>query len=164
MALIGLLSDTHGYFDPKLTGFFKDCIEIWHAGDIGNLQTAVEISDFKPLRAVYGNIDGTDIRSKYPEDQRFEFEGTKIWIRHIGGYPGHYPSGLKNQLKIFSPDIYITGHSHICKVMRDKELGLLHINPGAAGKTGFHPIRTAVRFRIESGRIYDLEVIELGTR
>lgn len=162
MPKIGLLSDTHGFFDPRLKEFFSECQEIWHAGDIGNLETADEIAAFRPLRAVYGNIDGHEIRQIYPEHQRFRFEGMDIWITHIGGYPGNYDSRVRNALRTNTPEIFISGHSHILKVMPDKNLGLLHINPGAAGKSGFHQVRTAVRFTISSGKISDLEVLELA--
>lgn len=164
MPQIGVLSDTHGFFDPRLKVFFANCNEIWHAGDIGNLETADEIAAFKPLRAVYGNIDGHEIRTVYPENQRFQYEGMDIWITHIGGYPGNYDGKVRNTIRINSPELFICGHSHILKVMPDKSLGLLHINPGAAGKSGFHQVRTAVRFEIESGRIKELEVIELAPR
>ncbi len=160
MKTIGLLSDTHGYFDPRLRDFFTNCDEIWHAGDIGNLETADAISSFKPLRAVYGNIDGTDIRQMYPEHQHFECEGMKVWMTHIGGYPGHYDQRVK-EIRRDPPGLFISGHSHILKVMPDRKLGLLHINPGAAGKSGFHQVRTAVRFILEKGNIRDLEVLEM---
>lgn len=164
MPRIGLLSDTHGFFDPRLKVFFADCDEIWHAGDIGNIETADEIAAFKPLRAVYGNIDGHEIRINYPENQRFQYEGMDVWITHIGGYPGNYDQKVRSKIRTNPPKLFIAGHSHILKVIPDKKLGLLHINPGAAGKSGFHLVRTAVRFVIEEGRIRDLEVIELETR
>jgi len=164
MSQIGLLSDTHCFFDPRLKEFFANCDEIWHAGDIGNIETADEIAAFKPLRAVHGNIDGHEVRIVYPENLRFNYEGMDVWITHIGGYPGNYESKVRNIIRTNSPELFICGHSHILKVMPDKTLGLLHINPGAAGKSGFHLVRTAVRFIIENGRIRDLEVIELGQR
>jgi len=164
MPQIGLLSDTHGFFDPRLKVFFEKCEEIWHAGDFGNIATADEIASFRPLRGVYGNIDGQDIRIVYPEILRFNYEGMDVLITHIGGYPGNYDARVKSHLRINTPEIFISGHSHILKVMPDKSLGLLHINPGSAGKTGFHQVRTAVRFTIEKGHISDLEVIELGPR
>jgi len=164
MSQIGLLSDTHCFFDPRLKEFFANCDEIWHAGDIGNIETADEIAAFKPLRAVHGNIDGHEVRIVYPENLRFNYEGMDVWITHIGGYPGNYESKVRNIIRTNSPELFISGHSHILKVMPDKTLGLLHINPGAAGKSGFHLVRTAVRFIIEKGRIRDLEVIELGQR
>jgi len=164
MPQIGLLSDTHCFFDPRLREFFANCDEIWHAGDIGNIETADEIAAFKPLRAVHGNIDGHEVRVVYPENLRFNYEGMDVWITHIGGYPGNYDSKIRNIIRTNSPELFISGHSHILKVIPDKTLGLLHINPGAAGKSGFHLVRTAVRFIIENGRIRDLEVIELGQR
>ena len=164
MARIGLLSDTHGFFDPRLRDFFAECDEIWHAGDIGNIETADEIAAFKPFRAVYGNIDGHEVRTVYPENLEFRLQGMDIWITHIGGYPGNYDQRVRSRIRMNTPDLFICGHSHICKVMPDKKLGLMHINPGAAGKSGFHKFRTAVRFKIEDGSIKDLEVIELEER
>ena len=164
MIKIGLLSDTHGFFDPRLKEFFAACNEIWHAGDIGNISTADEIAVFKPLRAVYGNIDGQDVRIVYPQHLWFTCEGVDVWLTHIGGYPGHYDSRVRDRIQINPPGLFISGHSHILKVMPDKKLDLLYINPGAAGKYGFHLIRTAVRFVIEGSHIKDLEVIELGKR
>ncbi len=125
---------------------------------------ADEIEAFKPFKAVYGNIDGHEIRNIYPENQRFNYEGMDVWITHIGGYPGNYAPKVRNMIRSDAPGLFISGHSHILKVMPDKKLGLLHINPGAAGKSGFHLVRTAVRFVIDEGRISDLEVIELGSR
>jgi len=161
MKNIGLLSDTHGFFDLRLTTFFSECDEIWHAGDIGNLETADRISTFKPLKAVYGNIDSADLRRIYPEHQRFRCEEKDVWITHIGGYPGNYDRRIREMIRKNPPDIFISGHSHILKVMPDRKLGLLHINPGAAGKSGFHHVCTAVRFVIDGQDIRDLEVIEL---
>ena len=164
MIKIGLISDTHGFFDPLLNEYFAECHEIWHAGDIGNISTANEIKLFKPFRAVFGNIDDQNIRNIYPEYLSFTCEGLDVFIIHIGGYPGKYESGIKEKILSYSPDLFISGHSHILKIMPDKKLGLLHINPGAAGKTGFHYIRTAVRFIIDDKKIRDVEVIELGKR
>ena len=162
MIKIGLISDTHGYFDPKLKEFFADCNEIWHSGDIGNISTAIEIESFKPLRAVYGNIDGQDIRSSFPQNLRFNCEGMDIWITHIGGYPGNYDRSIKDELRLNAPDIFIAGHSHILKIMPDKVLGLLHINPGAAGNVGSHRVKTAVRFIIDKAKVVELEVLEIS--
>jgi putative phosphoesterase len=162
MISIGLLSDTHGFFDTRLISFFKECDEIWHAGDIGNLELADTISRLKPLKAVYGNIDGMDVRSAFPLNERFKCEGMDVWMTHIGGYPGNYDRSVRKEIYINPPDLFITGHSHILKVIPDKKLGLLHINPGAAGKSGFHKVRTAVRFKISDARIHDLEVWEIA--
>ncbi len=164
MYRIGVLSDTHAYLDPKLRDFFRDVDEIWHAGDIGSAFVSEELKSWKPLIAVFGNIDGQDLRQSYPKDQRHTREGLDIWMTHIGGYPGNYDPGIRNRLMTNPPGLFITGHSHILKVMNDKKLGLLHINPGAAGKYGFHKVRTAVRFSITDGRPGELDVIELGNR
>lgn len=164
MQRIGLLSDTHGYFDERLFNYFEKCDEIWHAGDIGNVETMHKIAAFKPLKAVYGNIDGFEIRTEYPKHLRFTCEEVNVWITHIGGYPEKYDISVRDSLRRHPPDLFITGHSHILKVMYDKKLKLLHINPGAAGKYGFHKIRTAVRFTITGSQIKGLEVIELGAR
>lgn len=164
MTRIGLLSDTHGSIDEQLYTFFKDCDEIWHAGDIGNIEIADKLQEFKPLRAVYGNIDGQDVRVEYPQHQRFMCEGVDVWMTHIGGYPGRYDRNVYPEIYNNPPKIFISGHSHILKVMNDSKLDLLHINPGASGRYGFHKKRTAVRFSIDKERIFDLEVIELGTR
>jgi hypothetical protein len=164
MKRIGLLSDTHGFLDPALLKHFEACDEVWHAGDIGNVAVANALEAFKPFRAVYGNIDGQPIRIRYPENQIFEVEGLKVLMTHIGGYPGRYTARVKGLLQKHRPGLYICGHSHILKVMPDPKLGLLHINPGACGKEGFHQIRTAVRFVIDNGVVGQLEVIELGKR
>ncbi|MCF8345703.1 MAG: metallophosphatase family protein [Bacteroidales bacterium] len=161
---IGVLSDTHGSLDKQLTEFFSVCDEIWHAGDVGNTEVLLLLEKFKPLVAVYGNIDGADIRIRTKEHQRLERGGLDIWMTHIGGYPGNYDRRVKDVLKHSPPDIFISGHSHILKVMHDKNLGLLHINPGAAGYHGLHKVRTAVRFSITDSRVCDLDVIELGPR
>jgi putative phosphoesterase len=160
MIKIGLLSDTHGTFESGLKEFFSDCSEIWHAGDIGTMEVIREISSFKPLKAVYGNIDGPEIRTIYPEYMRFRCEDIDVLMIHIGGYPGKYVSGLRELISTTPPDLLITGHSHILRVMRDRKAGFLFINPGAAGNTGIHSIRTAVRFTIDNKEIKDLEVIE----
>ncbi len=160
MKKIGLLSDTHGYFGNELKRFFDDVDELWHAGDIGNLATADKISAFKPLRAVFGNIDGADVRVVHPKVQRFTCEGVDVFITHVGGYPDHYEPEVKLQLLTNPPKLFISGHSHILKVMYDKKYGWLHINPGAAGISGFHQVRTAVRFIVENGEVKELEVGE----
>lgn len=161
---IGVLSDTHGYLDDQLFGFFENCDEIWHAGDIGSTKVSTALQDHKKLVAVYGNIDGTDVRSQFREHQRLMRAGVEIWMTHIGGYPGNYDRMIRDEIIANPPDLFISGHSHILKVMHDKKLGLLHINPGAAGYHGIHKIRTAVRFVIADNRIQDLDVIELGPR
>jgi len=161
---IGLLSDTHAYFDEKLFDFFKDCDELWHAGDIGSLILSEQLLAFKPCIAVYGNIDGTDLRSEWPEHQRKNRGGLQIWMTHIGGYPGNYDRRIRADIEKSPPDIFISGHSHILKVIHDKKLNLLHMNPGAAGFHGLHKVRTAIRFSIIEKRVTDLEVIELGPR
>jgi len=161
---IGLLSDTHSYLDEQFFELFKECDEVWHAGDIGQISVAERLASFKPLRAVYGNIDGREIRAIYPKDLVFDCAGAKIFITHIGGYPPKYTTQLKKQLDEIRPDVFICGHSHILKVIGDKERSLLHLNSGAAGKEGFHFVRTALRFEINAGKINQMEVIELGKR
>lgn len=161
---IGLLSDTHGYWDDRYGQYFKDCDEIWHAGDIGSLLVANELAALKPLRAVHGNIDGHTERLIYPRYLFFECEGQKVLLTHIGGYPDKYAAAIYRELIELKPTLFICGHSHIAKVMYDKKLNLLHINPGAAGNSGFHMVRTLMRFELNSGNIENLEVIELGSR
>lgn len=161
MKRIGLLSDTHGAVHNRLYAFFEHVDEIWHAGDFGTLDLADELVHFKPLKGVYGNIDGADIRLIYPKHQRFLCEELDVWITHIGGYPGHYDPGVKTGLFARPPGLFISGHSHILKVMYDKKLNLLHINPGAAGYKGFHKVCTAVRFVVDGNHIKDLEVWEI---
>ncbi len=161
MIKIGLLSDTHTSIDGKVLNFFKDCDEIWHAGDIGNIETADKLADFKPLKAVYGNIDDHIIRLQYGKHLRFKCEDVNVWITHIGGYPGNYDTNVKPAIFNNPPDLFICGHSHILKVIYDKKNDFLHINPGAAGKSGFHAVRTAARFSIEGKEIKDLEILEL---
>lgn len=161
---IGLLSDTHGYFDPLLNKYFMDCDEIWHAGDIGTLEITEKLSSLKPIKAVFGNIDGGEIRKIFPRDQIFLCQGMKVFITHIGGYPGKYSQHALGIIKSENPGLFICGHSHILKVMPDHKFGLLHINPGSAGQEGFHLKKTIVRFRILDGKISNLEVVELGPR
>lgn len=164
MLKIGLLSDTHGFLDPAIYKYFKECDEIWHAGDIGTIEVYDELCKFKPLKAVSGNIDGHVIRSAVPENLYFNVEGMNVYITHIGGYPGRYNLGVKSFLSTHPTGLFICGHSHILKVMYDKSYGLLHINPGAAGNHGFHQVKTLVRFEINDGKPQNLEVIELGKR
>ena len=165
MTKIGLLSDTHGYLDPKIFNYFKSCDEIWHAGDFGTIEVSDQLEKFKPLKGVYGNIDGTELRKIHPLIQCFEIEGFKVLMTHIGGYPGKYSPQVKELLAIEKPNIFICGHSHILRIMSDKNYNnLLFINPGAAGKEGFHKIKTIVRFNLDKGKISNMEVIELGNR
>jgi putative phosphoesterase len=164
MKTIGLLSDTHGYLDDAVFTHFADCDEIWHAGDVGTIAQADTLAAFKPLRCVYGNIDGQDVRIVHPEHQYFEVEGVNVWMTHIGGYPGRYPAKIKETLLHFKPDLFICGHSHILKVMYDQKFKLLHLNPGAAGKHGWHKVRTLLKFTISDKKIANLVVIEIGEK
>ncbi|TAE43086.1 MAG: metallophosphoesterase [Sphingobacteriales bacterium] len=164
MKKIGLLSDTHSYLDPAVFKYFDKCHEIWHAGDFGNIAVADELQAFKPLRGVYGNIDGADVRSVYPENLRFNCEQVDVWITHIGGYPNRYAPKVKNEIYINPPKLFICGHSHIVKIIYDKKINCLHINPGAAGKHGWHKVRTLLRFDINGDRIENMELIELKDR
>ncbi len=164
MARIGILSDTHAYWDEKYLKYFENCDEIWHIGDIGSMDVADKLAAFRPLRAVYGNIDGQDIRMRFPQVSRFTYEGVDVLMKHIGGYPGNYDASIRGTLFVNPPRLFLSGHSHILKVKYDKTLGLLHINPGAAGLYGFHKVRTLVRMEIEQGTFKDLEVIELADK
>lgn len=164
MKHIGLLSDTHGFINDRIFHHFESCDEIWHAGDIGNIETLEALERWKPVRAVFGNVDGHQVRAAAPEVQHFKCEGMKVIIKHIGGYPGRYDPSIRNILHMHTPDLFISGHSHILKVMPDKKLNLLHINPGAAGNTGIHKVITIVSFNIDGKHIRNLEVIELGKR
>lgn len=161
---IGLLSDTHGWLDPRIQDHFAACDEIWHAGDIGDPAVADELERWKPVRAVFGNIDGTPIRSRYPEHQRFEVAGMAVWMTHIGGRPPRYDRTVIAELRRKPPDLFICGHSHICLVQFDPMLECLYMNPGAAGRHGWHHVRTALRFEVMNGKASGLEVIELGPR
>lgn len=160
MKKIGLLSDTHGHLDPAIEKFFHDCDEIWHAGDIGSEEICHKLEVRQSFRAVYGNIDGMDIRKKFSEHIRFFCEDVDVWIIHIGGYPGKYDRSIRDTIQKDPPMLFISGHSHILKVIFDKKLNLLHINPGAAGKTGLHYKITAVRFVIDGPDIKELEIFE----
>jgi Predicted phosphoesterase len=162
MKKIGLLSDTHGYWDEKYEVYFAPCDEVWHAGDIGSLALANRFEAMKPFRAVYGNIDDHGTRAVYPQTLRFTLEKVDVLMTHIGGYPGRYDPSIRPQLYSRPPKLFIAGHSHILKVMYDKKLDCLHMNPGAAGKYGFHRVRTLLRFVLDDGNIKDLEVIEIG--
>ncbi len=161
---IGVLSDTHSFLHPKVLNFLKSCDEIWHAGDIGNLEILNELSKIAKVRAVYGNIDDDKIRITCPENAVFEVEGMKVFMTHIGGYPGRYYPKARKIIDKEKPGIFISGHSHILKVMPDKKRQLLHINPGAAGNHGYHKTITAIRFVIANAKIDDLEVFDLGGR
>jgi putative phosphoesterase len=158
---IGLLSDTHGYWDARYLEYFESCDEIWHAGDIGSLELALRLQEFRPLRAVCGNCDGGDLRRMFPVKLCWDCEGAEVLMTHIGGYPGRYDPGIRQQIYARPPKLFISGHSHILKVQYDKRLGLLHINPGAAGLQGWHLVRTLVRFTARDGAFEDLEVIEI---
>jgi hypothetical protein len=164
MKRIGLISDTHSYLDEKVFKHFDTCDEIWHAGDFGTLELADQLAAFKPLKGVYGNIDGNDLRSVYPEHNRFKCEHIDVWMTHIGGYPDKYHPKIKAEIYLNPPKIFISGHSHILKVIFDKKIGCLHLNPGAAGKQGWHNVRSLIRFCISEEKIHTLEVIELGNR
>ena len=164
MKKILLLSDTHGYVDKRILSYVEQADEVWHAGDIGNLEVTDQIQKLKPLRAVYGNIDGKDARVSFPEFQEFYCEQVSVLMTHIGGYPGRYNPKIKELLSKSSPKLFICGHSHILKVMQDKKYKILHMNPGAAGIQGFHKIRTMLRFEIVGNQIHNLEAIELGQR
>lgn len=164
MTRIGLISDTHGYLDESVFKHFDQSDEIWHAGDFGNIKLAESLANFKPLKGVYGNIDGQDIRSVYPEHLKFTCEGMKVWMTHIGGYPDKYDVKIRDEIYKNPPSLFICGHSHILKVMYDKKIACLHLNPGAAGKYGWHKVRTLLRFCISEEKIHSLEVIELANR
>ena len=159
MTRIGLLSDTHNYLDPTIAEHFSQCDEIWHAGDFGTNVMADSLSAIKPLRGVYGNIDGYDIRSQYPEQEIFMCEGVKVMMRHIGGYPPKYNAETKKELLIHRPQLFISGHSHILKIMYDEKLSCLHMNPGAAGKHGWQKVRTLIRFTIDGKEIKDYFIV-----
>lgn len=161
---VGLLSDTHNFLDENIYKYFEECDEIWHAGDIGSIEIADQLSNFKLFRAVYGNIDGFSLRHKYPEELVFEIEGLRVFITHIGAYPPKYNRIIRSRLDEINPGLFICGHSHIAKIMNDTERKLLHINPGAAGRQGFHHMRSIVRFNILGGKIENIQLIELGKR
>lgn len=164
MKKILLLSDTHSYIDDQILKFVKQADEVWHAGDIGTLEVVDIIQKLKPLKAVYGNIDDYLMRSEFPLDLKFTVEGIDVWITHIGGYPNRYDPRIKNEITLSPPKLFISGHSHILKVIYDRKLNLLHMNPGAAGKHGFHKVRTMLRFEVDKGNISNLEIIELEKR
>lgn len=170
MTRIGLISDTHGFLDETVFEHFKNCQEIWHAGDFGNIELARHLASFNDqatsigqaiLRGVYGNIDGNEIRSIYPEKLHFTVEGVNVFMQHIGGYPNRYAPGVKNEIIEHEAKLFISGHSHILKIMFDAKLNCLHMNPGAAGKQGWQKVRTVIRFVIDGEEMKDCEVIEL---
>lgn len=161
MKRIGILSDTHGYWDERYTEHFADCDEIWHAGDIGSEEVANRLEQFRPLRAVHGNIDGGVLRKKYPEIARFRIENCNVIMKHIGGYPGRYDASVRNLLYSEKPQLFVAGHSHILKVQYDNRLCCLHINPGAAGKQGWQRVRTLIKVTIDGTSFKDLEIVEL---
>lgn len=171
MTRIGLLSDTHGFLDEAVFKHFEHCDEIWHAGDFGSMELANQLSNYwsdrdgqTRFKGVYGNIDGQDIRNEFPEQLVFSCEEVKVMLRHIGGSPPKYNPETRRQLQIHQPQLFISGHSHILKVMYDEKIHCLHMNPGAAGKQGWHKIRTIIRFVIDGSAMKDCEVIELGKR
>ncbi|WP_350287678.1 metallophosphoesterase family protein [uncultured Croceitalea sp.] len=164
MTRVLLLSDTHSHIDDSILKYAQQVDEIWHAGDIGDLVVTDALKNLKPLRAVYGNIDNDKIQLEFSEHQRFLCEQVDVWMTHIGGYPPKYNSRTRDEIRKNPPKLFISGHSHILKVMNDKQLGVLHMNPGACGKHGFHQVRTMLRFKIDGATIKDLEVIELGKR
>lgn len=161
MTRIGLLSDTHSYLDDAVFKHFDNCDEIWHAGDFGTLELARQLAAFKPLKGVYGNIDGPDIRQTFPEHLRFKCEELDVWMTHIGGYPDKYSPEVKRTIYTKPPGLFISGHSHILKVMFDKKINCLHLNPGAAGKQGWHKVKTLMKFCVSAEKIHNLEVVEL---
>ncbi len=158
------MADTHGRLDPQVLECFSACDEIWHAGDIGTPDVLYDLRQAKPLRAVYGNVDGPDLRSELPEDLAWECDGLRVYMIHIGGYPGKYDPKARREIQRRRPGLFICGHSHILKVMRDPALGLMHMNPGACGFQGWHKVRTILRFTIEQGAIRAAEAIELTPR
>lgn len=161
---IGLLSDTHAFLDEAIFVFFQECDEIWHAGDFGSMEVFDRLNALKPVRGVFGNVDGTDIRSRLPEDIEWQCEDVDVYMTHIGGYPGRYDPRAKRELVRRKPDLFICGHSHVTRVMRDATLGLLHINPGASGHSGWHITRTVMRLTIQADLIGNVELLELGPR
>lgn len=164
MKRIGILSDTHGYWDDRYLEYFAECDEIWHAGDIGSYDLIRRLEEFRPVKAVCGNCDGGDTRKTYPELLEWECENTRVMMTHIGGYPGKYAPGIRKILSEKRPQLFIAGHSHILKVMFDKQMNLLYINPGAAGIMGWHKVRTLIRVTLSQGNFSNLEIIELGDK
>lgn len=162
---IGLMSDTHGFLDEAIFTHFAECDEVWHAGDFGPVAVFDRLKQFKPVRGVFGNIDGAEIRAELPQELDWECDGLQVYMTHIGGYPGGYERGIRQELIRRRPKLFIAGHSHILRVMRDQQLGgMLHMNPGACGRVGWHTVRTLLRFTVEAGKISDVAAIELGPR
>ena len=159
-----MLSDTHGFLDEAVFQYFAECDEVWHAGDFGTVEVLDRLKAFKPTRGVYGNVDGAELRAELEQQLVWDCEGVRVYMTHIGGYPGHYDARAKKDLLRAQPALFICGHSHILKVMRDPKLGLLHMNPGACGHHGWHAVRTLLRFEIADGKICRVEAIELGPR
>ncbi len=164
MKRIGLLSDTHGHFDERYVKYLSSCDEIWHAGDIGDISVIDRLRDIAPVKVVYGNIDNHIARAEFPEHQKFTMEGVTVWMTHIGGRPYVYDYRIREKLAKNPPQLFVCGHTHICKVQMDKRLNMLYMNPGAAGVYGIHKVRTLLRFTLDKGTIKDLEVVELGKR
>lgn len=161
---IGLLSDTHGFLDEAIFTYFEKCDEVWHAGDFGPVEVLDRLKAFKPVRGVFGNIDGKQIRSELSQDLHWTCEGVRVYMTHIGGYPGRYDARARTAIEQHKPDLFLCGHSHMARVMRDPKRKLLHMNPGAGGRVGWHLTRTVLRFQINAGRIRNVELIELGPR
>ena len=161
---VGLLSDTHGFLDEAIFTYFEKCDELWHAGDFGPVEVFDRLKAFKPVRGVFGNIDGAEIRSELPQDLEWQCEDVRVYMTHIGGYPGSYDRRAKRELAQRKPDLFLCGHSHIARVIRDPKLNLLHMNPGACGRIGWHQKRTLIRFRIDREKIGNVELIDLGPR
>jgi len=164
MVKIGILSDTHGYIDDRILHHLASCDQVWHAGDVGHIRVIESLNQFDQVQGVYGNIDGTNIRVRWPEHSFFEVDGCKILLIHIAGSAGRYNEKTRNLIQLHSPDILVCGHSHILKVQQDKRFNLLHINPGAAGNKGFHKVRTLILLKLNEGKPSDMKVIELGPR
>lgn len=164
MKKIVLLSDSHSYIDKQILKHVAQADEVWHAGDIGDIRVADQLKSSAKLRAVYGNIDDKTVRTEYPLDLHFTIEGVSVWMTHIGGYPNKYNQRIREEISKNPPKLFISGHSHILKVQFDQKLNLLHMNPGAVGKHGFHKVRTLLRFQVDKGEIKNLEVVELETR
>jgi len=164
MIRIGLLSDTHGYIDDHILNQLASCDEFWHAGDFGNIEVAITLQKLKPLRGVSGNVDGFDVSSIYPQHLRWQCEDVSVFMTHIGGYPGKYAPAVRIELSKNAPQLFICGHSHICKIQYDQHYKCLHMNPGAAGKHGWHQMRTMIRFTVDGNNMKDCEVVELGKR